>query len=117
MRLPKNIASMTEDEHITWVRSLTDEQHSEACDKTFRKVEYVVSAIAESGDVLETEAYDSLKESRESFALCEYIGAVAYVLEKATGTYGAIDRDLVDREYETLDKRGDETALIEGGFW
>lgn len=117
MRLPKNIASMTEDEHIAWVRSLTSEQYSEACDKTFRKVEYVVSAVAESGDVLETEAHDTLEEARKAFSSWEYIGAVAYALEEATGTYGAIALDLMDHDYSTLDKRGDEAALIEGGFW
>jgi hypothetical protein len=116
MRLPKNIASMTEDEHIAWVRSLSNEQHSEACDKTFCKVEYVVSAVAESGDVLETDYHDTLEEARKVFASFEYTGSVAYVLEKATGTYGAIDRDLVDRQYETLDNRGDESALTQGGF-
>lgn len=113
MRIPKNIATMTDAEHYDWLRSLSAEEHSQAARRTYRLVEFVVSVVNADGDITDTEAFESLEEAGDYYQ--EATGA-AVVLERLTNRYSVLDRDLEDREYKTLSKRGDDYALTCGGF-
>lgn len=113
MKIPKNISSMTDEEHYAWLQSLSSSEHSQAARKTYKLVEFVVSSIDADGDIIETEAFDTLEEATGYYQ--DATGA-AVVLERLTNRYSVLDRDLEDREYKTLSKRGDEYALTCGGF-
>lgn len=113
MRIPKNIATMTDAEHYDWLRSLSEDEHSQAARKTYRLVEYVVSWIDSEGDIIETEAFETLEEASDYY---QDATGTAVVLERLTNRYSVLDRDLEDREYKTLSKRGDAYALACGGF-
>lgn len=117
MKIPKNIASMTDEEHYAWLQSLSPSEHSQAARKTYRLVEYVVSWVDADGDIIETEAFDTLSEAENVFHFCRTGHSCrAVVLERLTNRYSVLDRDLEDREYKTLSKRGDDYALTCGGF-
>lgn len=116
MRIPKNIATMTDAEHYDWLRSLSAEEHSQAARKTYRLVEYVVSWIDSEGDIIETEAFETLVDAEVHFHICDGDGVQAVALERLTNHYSVLTRDLEDREYKTLSKRGDDYALTCGGF-
>lgn len=113
MKIPKNIATMTDAEHFDWLKSLTNDEHTKAANKTYRLVEWVVSSVDEDGDIIETEAFSSL-----ALAVAEYhrAEAPAVVLERLTNHYSVLERDLVDREYKTLQTSGDQFAIDCGGF-
>lgn len=120
MKIPKNIATMTDAEHYAWLQSLSSEEHSQAARKTYRLVEFVVSWVDADGDIIETEAYETMKEAEEHFNICgafrDSDKCKAVVIERLTNRYSVLDRDLEDREYKTLSKRGDDYALTCGGF-
>lgn len=113
MKIPKNIATMTDAEHYAWLQSLSSADHSQAARKTYKLVEFVVSSIDADGDIIETEAFETLEEATRYY---QEATGVAVVLERLTNRYSVLDRDLEDREYKTLSKRGDEYALTCGGF-
>lgn len=113
MRIPKNIATMTDAEHYAWLQSLSSEEHSQAARKTYRLVEFVVSSIDADGDIIETEAYETLEEASGYYQVAT---GAAVVMERLTNRYSVLDRDLEDREYKTLNKRGNVYALACGGF-
>ena len=115
MIIPKNIATMTDAEHFDWVSYLGPEEHAQAARKTYRLVEWVISSVDEDGDIIETEAYSSLAEAEQNFN-CDWDAAEAVVLERLTNHYSVLERDLVDREYKTLQTRGDRFAIDCGGF-
>lgn len=113
MKIPKNIATMTDDEHYAWIATLSDEQHSRLSRKTYRLVEWIVSTVDEDGDIIETEAHLSRAQAEQAYAAAE---APAVVLERLVNHYSVLVRDLEDREYKTIAKRGDDCALDCGGF-
>lgn len=120
MRIPKNIASMSDAEHYAWLQSLSSEEHSQAARKTYRLVEYVVSWVDADGDIIETEAFETLEEAEDHYMICgtcrDGDECKAAVLERLTNHYSVLDRNLEDREYKTLYTRGDSNALLYGGF-
>lgn len=116
MKIPKNIASMTDEEHYAWLQSLSPSEHSQAARKTYRLVEYVVSWIDAGGDIIETEAFETLVDAEVHFHICDGDGVQAVALERLTNHYSVLTRDLEDREYKILQTRGDSNALLFGGF-
>lgn len=120
MKIPKNIATMTDAEHYAWLQSLSSEEHSQAARKTYRLVEFVVSWVDADGDIIETEAYETLAEATEAYKFVETDKegeeCRAVVLERLTNRYSVLDRSLEDREYKILDMRGDDYALACGWY-
>lgn len=109
--LPKNIATMNDDERIKWWTRLPEDVYYAIKDRTFKGPPeyfiYYATMEEEEGETQGPLIYDKKDEAvKEYKRIITDERVFACRLEKVVGTYNVIDADLEDRNYTTLMEKG-----------
>lgn len=105
MKLPKNIATMTDEERYRWWSSLSGQEADRLVDRTFVGPAEYWTYWLEDGDMAGPDIRDTLAEAMAEAT--EHAGSPACRIERVVGRYSVADAGLIDRDYEDVYMRGE----------